>query len=113
MELERFDDRNQHFHGWAPKGVRKFSIAPKQPISRWGECRSTRPIPRSALHSDVVALLAVQRHVEALELRPFADAPAAAPQPGALEQPKTADTQPTPCRHHPNPPTPTPHHQPT
>src|SRR3546814_15529861 len=46
IELERFDDRNQHFHGWAPKGVRKFSIAPKQPISRWGECRSTRPIPR-------------------------------------------------------------------
>src|SRR3546814_3431816 len=36
IELERFDDRNQHFHGWAPKGVRKFSIAPKQPISRWG-----------------------------------------------------------------------------
>src|SRR3546814_10115585 len=22
IELERFDDRNQHFHGWAPKGVR-------------------------------------------------------------------------------------------
>src|SRR3546814_227824 len=73
IELERFDDRNQHFHGWAPKGVRKFSIALKQPISRWGECRSTRPIPRSALHSDVVALLAVQRHVEALELRLFAE----------------------------------------
>src|SRR3546814_5710227 len=77
-----------YFHGWAPKGVRKFSIAPKQPISRWGECRSTRPIPRSALHSDVVALLAVQRHVEAFELRLFADAQAAAQQPGELEQNK-------------------------
>src|SRR3546814_9982916 len=89
IELERFDDRNQHFHGWAPKGVRKFSIAPKQPISRWGECRSTRPIPRSALHSDLVALLPLQRPFEALELRLFPDAQAPAQQPGRPEEHKS------------------------
>src|SRR3546814_15013740 len=82
IEPERFDDRNQPFHGWAPNGVRKFSIAPNQPISRWGACRSTRPIPRSALPHDSVAIPAVHRTTNALEPRHFADGQAHAQPPG-------------------------------